>query len=179
MINSMHRILSRFGLVIACVILMGSCDDSGEERNIGELKEFEILTRSDGIDLERHHFPETSLWQVNYKVKIAYPEIAIDAQRRNVLIDMGWAECKSRSGNWQTYLEEVSDNRSRCMYEEVSHLHKADLLLTIIHSYGDQIVENYVCPKTPANPIQTVIIAVHAYDDLESEITKQGLTCSR
>ena len=175
----MSRFLIRIGIVIVCAVSAVSCDDPIDDELVGELKEFELLTHPEAINVERHRFPEVRLWQVNYEVKVTYPKIAVDTHQKSTLIEMGWTECKDISVTWQIFLEEVSDTRSRCVYQEVSRLRKANMLLSIRHYYGDQIVENYECPRTPTNPFQTVIVSIHSYDDVDAVVDLLGLTCER
>lgn len=175
----MRSMFRRLAFAALCAALLASCDDSDSDKHIGQLKEFDILTHPDAIDPERHYFPEIRAWQVNYMAKVGYPHTAVGSQQRSELAKMGWAECHAWSADWQIFLDKVSDTRSRCVYQQLGHLRKDNMLLSIEHIYGDQIVENYECPRIPTNPLQTVIIAIHVYDDVGSAAKELGLTCDQ
>lgn len=166
-------------MMIGCAGAIGSCDDRAKDAHVSQLKEFELLTHPSATDVERHRLPEIRAWQLNYRVKISYPEIAVGAAEKTALIEMGWTECEDWTPSWQSFLDETSDDRPRCVYQQISRYRKADMLLSISHYYEDQITENYRCPDIPATPLQTVVVAIHSYDDVEAAVGRLNLTCEK
>ena len=172
--NRLPRRLARTVLAIACAFLAASCDDSDADMN----SEFEILVHPGATDVVRSRSRVFNpSWELDYRVNMTYPEMAIDGGRRKALIDLRWRECRNWSDSWEVFIDARQADRPLCRYEDLAYMIRDDSLMLITLGYTDKLVGDNSCAKTPSNRLQTVSVWVLTGDDVGRHIERLGLTC--
>jgi hypothetical protein len=167
-----------FQLVMTAVLLLGiTAHTRAAGLDISE--EFQILTVHGATDRKVRTYPgRTSLKQLDYVVKLAYPKAAIDSTQLEQLGGLGWKGCDTRTKGWDSIPDNRDKANPRCNYVLSKSLIKANTLMRITMEYQRKLTKRWICEDEPDNSRQHVQVAVYSFPDRESmHLEEQGLSC--
>ena len=175
---TLQFIIRPLGIMVLGLI-GAACNEPAQEVSDGVMPEFAILTHANAFDEERITSSDGDAKQLSYSLKISHPETAVDERMLRSLASLGWRKCEKPGGaKWSSTPQLVSDSRLRCSLSHIQYLARDNQLMSIIHTYLDQIVGGNRCPNVPDSDIQTVVVLVSAEPDLAANAARMRLSCN-
>ena len=139
--------------------------------------EFELLKTKNAVEIEEHELQQSAV-QLNYRIELPYPKLAIGDDHYKKLLSLGWRGCSSSPTGWENYPDLVDPSNPVCVHRNRKYFAKDKELMFISARYESKLKPDAFCPSHPDNNSQTVIVVIYGSASPDYlRLQKRGITC--